>query len=87
MPTEIDNIINETHLRTTISLRMKHSYRHERLHERSALTEKTPYHYCTFTIRRIPLMEVNYSGDTLRSKKCIYGRDLHNSADRLRLPR
>jgi hypothetical protein len=25
------------------TLRLTHSYRHERLHERSALTEKTPY--------------------------------------------
>ena len=71
MPTEIDNTINETHLRTKISLRMKHHYRHERLHERSALTEKTPYDWCTFTIRRFPMMEVNYSGDTLHSVKCI----------------
>jgi hypothetical protein len=56
MPMEIDNTTNETHLQRRISLRMKHSNRHERLHEQSALTEKTPwlYDWSTLTMRSFP---------------------------------
>jgi hypothetical protein len=86
MPTEIDNSINDTHLRKMISLRKKHSYCHERLHKRSELTQRTPYAWCTFTIRSFFLMEANYSTDKLSSEQCTYSRALHNSADRLQLP-
>ena len=86
MPTEIENTLYNTHLRRRISLGMNHSYCHKPLHKRSVLTEKTPYPYnwSTLTMKSFPSIEANYCGDTLRSVKCIYSRDLHNSTDRLR---
>ena len=38
---------------------MKHSYCHERLHERSALTEKTPYDASTLRMRSFPSIEAD----------------------------
>jgi len=58
-PTEIDNTTNDTHLHRRISLLMKHPNPHEPLHERSALTEKTPYNWSTFPKRSFPSIEEN----------------------------
>jgi hypothetical protein len=59
MPTEIDNTIRGTHLQRRINLRKKHSYRRERLHERSALTE------IYSTMEALPRLERNYSEESL----------------------
>jgi len=53
----IDNTINKTYLQSRISLQMKHCNTREHLHERNALTEKSPkpYSWRPMTMRSFAL--------------------------------
>jgi len=75
IPTEEDQSTNEARLLPRTFPRVKCTY-----------GETYPSIKPHLRWEAFPRLKRTHSGDTLHSVKCIYSRDLHNSADRLRRP-